>query len=151
MQRPSRFRRIAKWTGLVLCTLVVVAWGVSLIWWVTWTSWDGTSSRDHSLGGGCIEVEVFIGTDTFVRGWQIDPTYVLATTSPFGFCWPYVYWEETSRDIQIPLWIPFVLLAVPTALLWWRDRKPPLGHCQHCGYNLTGNLSGVCPECGKQL
>ncbi len=22
------------------------------------------------------------------------------------------------------------------------------GHCQQCGYNLTGNTSGVCPECG---
>jgi rubrerythrin len=21
-------------------------------------------------------------------------------------------------------------------------------HCPGCGYNLTGNLSGVCPECG---
>lgn len=23
------------------------------------------------------------------------------------------------------------------------------GLCMHCGYNLTGNLSGTCPECGK--
>ena len=23
--------------------------------------------------------------------------------------------------------------------------------CQHCNYNLTGNLSGVCPECGALL
>ena len=21
------------------------------------------------------------------------------------------------------------------------------GRCQHCGYDLTGNVSGVCPEC----
>jgi hypothetical protein len=25
-----------------------------------------------------------------------------------------------------------------------RDR----GLCPHCGYNLTGNVSGTCPECG---
>lgn len=24
----------------------------------------------------------------------------------------------------------------------------PHGHCQTCGYNLTGNVSGRCPECG---
>jgi hypothetical protein len=24
----------------------------------------------------------------------------------------------------------------------------PAGHCQQCGYNLTGNVSGRCPECG---
>ena len=29
-----------------------------------------------------------------------------------------------------------------------RKRRPP-GHCQACGYNLTGNMSGTCPECGK--
>ena len=32
-----------------------------------------------------------------------------------------------------------------------RERRPfyPPGHCQKCGYNLTGNVSGVCPECGE--
>lgn len=24
-------------------------------------------------------------------------------------------------------------------------------HCQQCGYDLTGNTSGVCPECGLRL
>ncbi|UCG17253.1 MAG: hypothetical protein JSV19_04320 [Phycisphaerales bacterium] len=23
------------------------------------------------------------------------------------------------------------------------------GHCQSCGHNLTGNTSGICPECGE--
>ena len=23
--------------------------------------------------------------------------------------------------------------------------------CTHCGYNLTGNTSGVCPECGRAI
>lgn len=45
----------------------------------------------------------------------------------------------------------WLLLAtmLPTALLWWLDRRiiQP-GHCRKCGYDLTGNVSGVCPECG---
>ena len=24
-------------------------------------------------------------------------------------------------------------------------------HCGHCGYNLTGNTSGRCPECGTEI
>ena len=33
-----------------------------------------------------------------------------------------------------------------------RERRPfyPPGHCKMCGYNLTGNESGVCPECGSK-
>ena len=30
-------------------------------------------------------------------------------------------------------------------------RKPPPGFCQNCGYNLRGNISGVCPECGTDI
>ena len=32
-----------------------------------------------------------------------------------------------------------------------RDPGPPPGHCQDCGYDLTGNVSGVCPECGSKI
>jgi hypothetical protein len=31
-----------------------------------------------------------------------------------------------------------------------RPMYPP-GHCQNCGYNLTGNVSGICPECGRGI
>jgi len=24
-------------------------------------------------------------------------------------------------------------------------------HCKNCGYNLTGNISGTCPECGMGI
>ncbi|MGD8452221.1 MAG: hypothetical protein PVJ57_10420 [Phycisphaerae bacterium] len=37
--------------------------------------------------------------------------------------------------------------------LAWRRRRAPRfapGHCRECGYDLTGNVTGVCPECGKQ-
>ncbi len=49
----------------------------------------------------------------------------------------------------IPLWPPFVLVAAPTVYLWHRDRRRfAPGPCQRCGYSLTGNATGVCPECG---
>ena len=25
------------------------------------------------------------------------------------------------------------------------------GYCQECGYDLTGNVTGRCPECGKSI
>ena len=47
--------------------------------------------------------------------------------------------------------VTFGLLAVPgvaAAVLLARRRDYPLGHCRACGYN-RGNVSGVCPECGR--
>ena len=57
---------------------------------------------------------------------------------------------STFRLGAWPFWGPFVAFAVPTAILWWIDhaRRVPPGHCRQCGYNLTGNVSGRCPECG---
>ena len=39
-------------------------------------------------------------------------------------------------------------------VFWRREVRPRLlrtrrGLCVHCGYDLRGNISGVCPECGK--
>lgn len=32
----------------------------------------------------------------------------------------------------------------------WRNRLPPSA-CTRCRYDLTGNVSGVCPECGREI
>lgn len=32
-----------------------------------------------------------------------------------------------------------------------RDHAYPPGTCRSCGYNLTGNVSGRCPECGQEI
>jgi len=31
------------------------------------------------------------------------------------------------------------------------ERKPPAPKCHKCGYNLRGNVSGRCPECGQPV
>ena len=54
-----------------------------------------------------------------------------------------------SRWIMFPLWLPIVIVAIPTLLVWRFGPKPPKpGHCQ-CGYNLTGLTEARCPECGE--
>jgi len=45
--------------------------------------------------------------------------------------------------------IPMFGLAVLGACaLLERRHRPKVGHCAECGYDLTGNISGRCPECG---
>ena len=56
----------------------------------------------------------------------------------------------------VPLWAPLALLAVyPTITVirgpLRRYRRRRKGLCLKCGYNLSGNISGVCPECGEAI
>jgi hypothetical protein len=63
-----------------------------------------------------------------------------------------VLWEHPAganwSRASAPLWLPFLLTAAPTALLWYRNRRTPAGHCKTCRYDLTGITTGICPECG---
>lgn len=78
-----------------------------------------------------------------------------------GFGWsrfvmPYQGGRVLNRSLYMPAWAPVVLFAAyPTIAFirgplrrWRRGRK---GLCVKCGYDLTGNTSGVCPECGEAL
>ena len=69
---------------------------------------------------------------------------------------PMLDWFQGSLFLTLPFWIVVVgLLAYPTIafmrgpLRRWRRRRK--GLCQNCGYNLTGNVTGVCSECGTKI
>ncbi len=56
-------------------------------------------------------------------------------------------WIEQSLVGVVP---PVFVFAVPTALLWaLRIKRFRRGYCRNCDYDLTGNTSGRCPECGE--
>lgn len=78
-----------------------------------------------------------------------------------GFSWHLlpakVYWLpdwffSTTSDgtaICLPLWIPFLLSSTAALVIHRRSVKAGPNACGKCGYDLTGNTSGICPECGK--
>jgi hypothetical protein len=58
--------------------------------------------------------------------------------------------------------LPVVLSTAPLGAVWaalawcviprrWRRPRSHSPQCDKCGYNLTGNVSGVCPECGTAV
>ncbi len=53
------------------------------------------------------------------------------------------------QNVYLPLWIAPLATGIFTILAARRHRKWQIGKCGFCGYDLTGNMSGVCPECGK--
>ncbi len=56
------------------------------------------------------------------------------------------YWRGFFTPILYPL-IPSMGITI---WLFIRSRRPRAGHCMSCGYDLTGNTSGQCPECGHK-
>jgi len=70
---------------------------------------------------------------------------------PFAYNGPLDHSGITGINAFIPLWLVLLLTAIPTAWLWHRDRRRIRpGCCLRCGYDLTGNMSGICSECGER-
>lgn len=58
----------------------------------------------------------------------------------------------TRRRHKLILIALFFVYGLGFYFGWWgRRSKYPPGHCKKCGYNLTGNMSGKCPECGRTI
>jgi hypothetical protein len=57
-----------------------------------------------------------------------------------------------TRTLDCPLWsfVPVFLVLPGLWLLRW-SRRPISGLCRTCLYDLTGNTSDVCPECGTPI
>lgn len=76
------------------------------------------------------------------------------------------YWPATdvirngrATSVIIDPWKYFLLFSIYPAVVLirglsrhsLRERRRNDGLCMECGYNLTGNVSGVCPECGAAI
>lgn len=71
----------------------------------------------------------------------------------------YEYWGPDGYSLTlsglgnvrlvVSLWLPTLLAFIAWLVLFLIDRRRfPPGLCS-CGYDLTGNVSGRCPECGE--
>jgi hypothetical protein len=168
---PSRFRRAAKWAGLVLSVLVGGLW--------VWTelapielgsgvyseqsvslahgAFGLTAARPGALSTPSTASELRARAEWSTK--LFERQIVRAIRRADGL----TVWERlvpsfffsgrpggVMLDLYVPLWIPLVVLLAPTAFLWYRDSRPPLGYCP-CGYNLAGLAPGtLCPECGAR-
>jgi len=87
------------------------------------------------------------------------PVVILAC----GFChagwltytlvgWPDNPWDMGVLIINV-VYYPLAFLIVRWVVIALRRRKrhDSAIHCEICDYNLTGNESGICPECGTAV
>jgi len=61
-----------------------------------------------------------------------------------------------GKGVAFPFWFLALLLGTYPAVSWVRgplrrSRRRRRGQCIHCCYDLRGNVSGICPECGASI
>ena len=131
-----------KWVGVAACALLFCGW--------IGTFWSAfgyqTSTVSINVWGGCFETSVYPGGRR-THGW-------FAVRQPYEVYWlpRLVHGTFTgmrSTHLFVPLWLLLVLIAAPTAWLWYTDRRAKPWQCAKCRYDLRGLDGVVCPECGN--
>jgi len=138
---PGASCRICKWGGLGLSIFLGLGWTASLTMLVI----ASYGRLNVAVGSGGIAFAAFqYPLETRLDLWGPEPIRWLPSVGVSN--------PRLRRSILFSAFIPFWCLlpgaVIPTVILWRRDRTFPPGHCQSCGYNLMGNATGVCPECG---
>ncbi|MCC6907001.1 MAG: hypothetical protein IT430_03585 [Phycisphaerales bacterium] len=125
----------------------------------------------HRLAAGEFEVEMFTATGWPVRllwcrwkrdqsGQAADRSTAIVLNEPGG--------QEVASAASVlpfrPVWTGqliygsfwFAVVALLRTSWWvlrrgWRDQRARRGRCTFCNYDLRGNTTGVCPECGAAI
>lgn len=150
---PRRMGWLA-WASGVAVFIVVLIWVLSGWWYanVRGKLWYA------DISAGVLSITIvhedladWIGTEG-VTVWPYPEPFRLEWTVPHTADWSQStvgHWWE----FNLPLWAVLLVVSGPllrTVYQRWRHRMPP-GTCTKCGYDLTGNVSGRCPECGAPI
>ena len=145
----------------IIAMLAVAALGTWTLWAVSWVApqhvrqVSRASIHIYNLNEGGLWF-VIIRNKTQLLSWE--NRYTRKVSIPRWFHITRYRGQTAYRryDGRICLGTTTAVLAMyPTIALirgplrrWRRRRK---GSCLKCGYDLTGNVSGLCPECGKPV
>lgn len=164
--RRCGIRRVTKWAGAVFCIVLATVgllsffrrYGISALPGEggTWQTTVGNGSWVLSHSPRSEDYAAFVEAHKAQHGefprklewdWMVAPIQGNVSVLPS--------WGKVSSPgftlyaLRFPLWIPFVLVALPTAWLFWADRGRNRPGCCSCGYSRAGlDAAGACPECG---
>ena len=145
-----------------LATAGSVVTGAAWVWtawrFAEWKSRAGYPSVGMQLARGSLLL-MYIGPDPArpglaTRGGMYTGPDRYAPVDP-----DWSWWRPRWRNglgvsqpwcaVNIPLWIPLALCLTVSGAAWIPPRRRERGVCHKCGYDLAGNTTGVCPECGE--
>lgn len=167
MRRPqNRERCVMKWIGALACSLLTLGWIVSCFFEVIFYH-RGSTDRwclSYRCGGLSLTAAPLdqwsaqIPTGVFIDSLTEQEKSIrnggfVPLPRDYGFCLPSFEMDQVPFCFRwtVPSWVPLVLIGLPTVWGFARSRSVPAGACSKCGYDLTGNVSGACPECGATI
>ncbi|GJM24129.1 MAG: hypothetical protein DHS20C16_05440 [Phycisphaerae bacterium] len=158
MKRRIRKRRVLKWSGTIVCVGIMALWAACQRYEIVYLGGFGNIGSTTSA--------IFYDSSYLLHveseGWHIGDTLFWGTSLwsvSDCFSFPRYTWDGSPWlngnsagyfGVHIPFWCMFAPALLVTSWLWYADRRR-IGECVNCGYNLTGNVSGVCPECGATI
>ena len=134
--KRQRLRTAVLWGGCTLCVLMALLFVVSA-WW-----------EMHLAEPGGPHIGVHAGALDLYWNTLASRPGCKRHGAGLGFA---LVGVTQVNGFTLPLIYPFAGVAIPTLLVWrfWPKSVKP-GHCR-CGYDLQGNESGRCPECGVEV
>lgn len=133
--------------AISVCAVVTIALAAFSFWRIVWV---GEYWLCVSCGRVFVEARPH-GIGIIAGGFQGDPPLwdrlrgaLILPESGFS--------ASGGRWFLIPLWLPASIFTLVALICWWRLSRRDAGtNCRSCGYNLAGNVSGTCPECGAAV
>jgi hypothetical protein len=138
---------------------IVVSFGIVALWCATgvwWVAWGNDHDADIRLACGSLTINIGRKPSVFEK-WTCAKGLEFGTAYEPGLSlgdlpWLWTFDQPWSVMGELPLWLvcpPLALLVLLVSSLRRRSKRGDF--CLKCGYNLAGNVSGRCPECGSAV
>lgn len=148
-------RRPARWTLNAMTVLsLLMCVGTALLWASHW-SWDGYLFHYGIAPPVPLPPKLQEAATLLTSERSVTRIGIVEIRRQW---WLTSQGARLSRVIIVKPWTVILICGILPYLWlrqrshqWLQDRRARFGRCANCGYDLTANTSGVCPECGTSV